>query len=99
MFPKLQHELKQLKNAVYIQLAGITSKNYIKEKVQFFVEHAVQMPWPQMNVFSLNPCMCVCVLVFFRLFENAEEHSFMPLIMMIECNFPCSNGKTNMYKN
>ena len=38
-------------------------------------------------------------VVFVRLFEQAEQRSFVPPIMMIERNFTCSNKKTNMYKN
>ena len=39
------------------------------------------------------------ILVFVRLFEQAEQRSFVPPIMMIERNFTCSNKKTNMDKN
>ena len=38
-------------------------------------------------------------LVFVRMFEQAEQHSFVPPIMIIEHNFTCSNKKTNMDKN
>ena len=38
-------------------------------------------------------------LVFVRLFEQAEQRSFVPPIMMIERNFTCSNKKTNRDKN
>ena len=37
--------------------------------------------------------------MFVRLFEQAEQRSFVPPIMMIEHNFTCSNKKTNMDKN
>ena len=33
------------------------------------------------------------------MFEQAEQRSFVPPIMMIERNFTCSNKKTNMDKN
>ena len=39
------------------------------------------------------------LVVFVRLFEQAEQRSFVPPIMMIERNFTCSNKKTNMDKN
>ena len=39
------------------------------------------------------------MIVFVRLFEHAEQRSFVPPIMMIECNFTCSKKKTNMDKN
>ena len=41
----------------------------------------------------------IYILVFVRLFEQAEQHSFVPPIMMIERNFTCSNKKTNIDKN
>ena len=37
--------------------------------------------------------------VFFRLFEHAEQRSFLPPIMMIEHDFTCPNKKTDLYKN
>ena len=43
--------------------------------------------------------MITWLLVFVRLFEQAEQRSFVPPIMMIERNFTCSNKKTNMDKN
>ena len=39
------------------------------------------------------------IIVFFRLFQHAKQRLFVPPIMMIESNFPCSNKKTNMHKN
>ena len=50
-------------------------------------------------LFVLLGILLTYLLVFFRLFEHAEQRSFVPLIMMIECNFTYSNKKTNMDKN
>ena len=39
------------------------------------------------------------LVVFIRLFAQAEQRSVVPPIMMIERYFTCSNKKTNMDKN
>ena len=43
--------------------------------------------------------LLLLLLVFVRLFEQAEQRSFVAPIMMIERTFTCSNKKTNMDKN
>ena len=53
---------------------------------------------PQSYINICHGLKCLSV-VFVRLFEQAEQRSFVPPIMMIERNFTCSNKKMNMYKN
>ena len=63
-----------------------------------FLPHWICNPQASFNSLA-TPIGQMFFVVFVRLFEQAEQRSFVPPIMMIERNFTCSNKKTNMNKN